>query len=511
MGTDAITSLARIPIVRMGAVAMRDRLASGALTAVQVVDAFLARIAEREAEVGAWAWIDPEFARAQAQHLDAQRRAGRPLGPLHGLPVGLKDIIDTAKIPTANGTALDADRVPAEDAWLVARLKEAGAIILGKTVTTELAFLHSSGTRNPHDLGHSPGGSSAGSAAAVADAMVPLAIGTQTGGSVIRPASYCGVTGFKPSFGAIPRRGVLAQAPSLDTVGVFAADPEGAALLAQVLFGHDPADRATTPQPVPGLLAAAQSEPLVAPVVAVIHPPGWDDAHSDMKDALGELVASLGEQAFEVDLPPAFSQAEAQRRTINLAEMAKFYYRYGRDGREHLSVEMRDALDEGNAIPARDYLAALDWKGCAERRAGRNLRPLRCDPDARGDRPRARGLCHHRQRDLQRALDPLRHARDHAADPVCLERPADGRAAYRTRRRRRPAVAHRPLALRPDPRSGKDPVMNRFLALITFVIFCGYVAILGYGVPSPDLIAVILLTVVLVAYDFITSSGPRDD
>ena len=389
MGTEAVTSLARVPIGRMGATALRDRLASGALSVEQVVDAFLARIAERDGEVGAWAWIDPEFARAQARHLDAHRRTGRPLGPLHGLPVGIKDIIDTARIPTANGTALDAGRVPAEDAWLVARLKEAGAVILGKTVTTELAFLHPSATRNPHDLGHSPGGSSAGSAAAVADAMVPLAVGTQTGGSVIRPASYCGVTGFKPSFGAIPRRGVLAQAPSLDTVGVFAADPQGAALIAQVLFGHDPSDTATAPRPIPGLLAAAESEPLVKPVLAVIHPPGWDDADPDMKDALGELVDTLGEQAFEVDLPPAFAEAEARRRTINLAEMAKCYYRYGRDGREHLSAEMQDALDRGNAIPARDYLAALDWKGMLN--AGLAEIFARCDailtPAATGPAP----------------------------------------------------------------------------------------------------------------------------
>ena len=176
-------------ILGLSAVALRDRLASGALRAVDLVEACRARIGELEPQVGAWAWLDGDHALQQAQRLDQWRQAGRPLGPLHGLPIGLKDIIDTKGIPTENGTPIDAGRVPDEDAWIVARLRAAGAIILGKTVTTECAFMHPGKTRNPHNTAHTPGGSSQGSAAAVAAGMVPLSIGTQTGGSVIRPPS----------------------------------------------------------------------------------------------------------------------------------------------------------------------------------------------------------------------------------------------------------------------------------------------------------------------------------
>lgn len=358
---DAVAKTVAGGLLSLGVVDLRDRLASGALRAEELVEACSARIEAREAEIGAWAWVDPDFAREQARRLDAHRASGRPIGPLHGLPVGLKDIIDTARIPTENGCALDAGRVPIRDAFVVERLRQAGALILGKTATTELAFMHPAKTRNPHNPAHTPGGSSAGSAAAVADGMVPLAIGTQTGGSVIRPASFCGVTGFKPSFGTIPRRGILMQSPTLDTVGVFAGDPQGAALLAEVLFGHDEADSATTLAPRPNLLDIARAAPPLAPVFAFVRPPGWDDADPDLHAAFEELAAALGDQLFEVDLPAPFDEAAEQRKRINFAEMARYYYRYGRDDGGRLGPEIRAALDEGNAIPARDYIAALDW------------------------------------------------------------------------------------------------------------------------------------------------------
>ena len=164
----------------LGVTELRDRLASGALDALALVESYIARIEAREEVVGAWAWFDPEFARAQARTLDSYRRAGRPLGRLHGLPVGLKDVIDTRSIPTENGAAQDKGRVPLRDAFIVERLKAEGAIIMGKTVTTELAFMHPGKTSNPHNPAHSPGGSSQGSAAAVADGMVPLAAGSRT-------------------------------------------------------------------------------------------------------------------------------------------------------------------------------------------------------------------------------------------------------------------------------------------------------------------------------------------
>lgn len=351
------------PILQLGAVELRDRLANGALRAVELATACADRMEAREETIQAWAWFDREHVLRQAAALDQHRAAGRTIGPLHGLPVGIKDIIDTAGIPTENGTELDASRVPGQDAFVVARLKQAGALVFGKTVTTELAFLAPSKTRNPHDPDRTPGGSSAGSAAAVADHMVPLAIGTQTGGSVIRPAAFCGVTGFKPSFGAIPRTGILPQSASLDTVGVFARSLEDAALLAEPLCGYDALDTATTLAPPPALLKTTQSDSPVPPALAFVRQPCWAEADEETKDAFAELAGTLGDQCVEVDLPPPFTQAGDLRQRVNFAEMAKAYYHYEKRGGDRLSPQLRAALDDGKQVLARDYLSALDWPG----------------------------------------------------------------------------------------------------------------------------------------------------
>ncbi|MEC9196854.1 MAG: amidase [Pseudomonadota bacterium] len=344
------------------ALELRDRLRSGAISALDLVEACLGRIAALEDKIGAWEWIDPDYAREQARRLDQWRLAGRPLGPLHGLPVGIKDIIDTKGIPTTNGTPIDSGRVPTEDAWVVSRLRSCGAIIMGKTVTTEGAYLHPNRTRNPHNPDHTPGGSSQGSAAAVAAGMVPLAIGTQTGGSVIRPASYCGVVGMKPSFGVIPRSGILPQSPSLDTVGVFARTIEDAALLVENLAGYDPADTATQPLPAAPMLATAQSPAPVRPTFASVRLPGWHHADGQITDAMAELAEVLESYCFDAVLPEPFEDVAGMRETINLAEMAKCYYGLERRGRDAMSDTLKNAMDRGKAIPARDYLAALDWK-----------------------------------------------------------------------------------------------------------------------------------------------------
>ena len=375
------------------AVQLRDRLASGAVSCEALVGSCLETVAATETgtgtALGAWAWLDAEHALGRARELDALRRRGRGVGPLHGLPVGLKDVIDTKGIPTANGCALDAGRVPGEDAALVARLRAAGALILGKTETTELAFMHPARTRNPAAPGRTPGGSSSGSAAAVAAGAVPLALGTQTGGSVIRPASYCGVVGFKPSFGSIGRTGVLAQSPSLDTVGTFSSCVEDAALLCDALFGHDPGDPATRPSPAPRLLDVALSDPPARPVLAFAELPFAERADADVRGALGELAAFLTESAFAAPLPDAFAQGPAAQRTVQLAELAKHYARYARRGADALSAEARAAIDEGRTITAVDYLAARDWAGVLN--AGLDALFDRCDalvvPAATGAAP----------------------------------------------------------------------------------------------------------------------------
>jgi len=349
-------------ILALPVVTLRDWLASGALRAAELAEALIARIAEIEPSVGAFAWFDPGFLRAQAEHADRLRQSGRPIGPLHGLPVGLKDVIDTKGIPTENGTVLDLGRVPSADAAVVARLRAAGGLILGKTTTTELQFLHPSPTRNPANPDHTPGGSSAGSAAAVAAGMAPLAIGTQTGGSVIRPASFCGCVGFKPSFAAIPRRGILIQSPSLDTVGVFARDVEGVALLAEVLMGPDPEDRAAAPLPPPMLLATARAEVPVTPTFAFVELPGFSCAHQDMRDGMGDLVDWLGDQAWSTPLPRLFNDAAATRARINDAEMAHHYRGYAACGWDQLAPPVRDAIERGRAVSAPDFLSALEMR-----------------------------------------------------------------------------------------------------------------------------------------------------
>ncbi len=350
-----------IPIVALTATDLRCRIAAGSVSVADVVEATIAQIDLREPVVGAFQWFDPDFLRHQAVELDRMRRSGRPVGPLHGVPVAVKDIFDTARIPTENGARLDAGRVPGTDAAVVARLKRAGALIAGKSVTAELAFMGPGRTTNPVDMSRTPGGSSSGSAAAVAAHMVPLAVGTQTGGSVIRPAAYCGIVGFKPTFGAIARTGVLEQSRSLDTVGVFARTVADAALLADAIHGADPGDPQSEAGPPPDLTRIAGSKAPVAPTFAFLKPYGWDEADPATHAAFAELADRLGAQCFALDLPPAFDDAPVWREIINHAEMARSFYRYGTRP-DLLAPQTREALERGNAISARDYLTALDWQ-----------------------------------------------------------------------------------------------------------------------------------------------------
>ncbi len=342
------------------ALQLRDRLASGALKAVDVAAACLEAIAAREPEVGAWAFLDEGCVLRQAEALDSRREKGRPIGPLHGLPVGLKDIIDTKDMPTENGTPIDAGRQPTRDATVARRLRHAGALIMGKTVSTELGSMCPRGTRNPFDAARTPGGSSSGSAAAVGAGMVPLAVGTQTVGSVIRPASFCGVVGFKPTFGLVPRRGVLPQAKPLDTVGVFAHTVGDAALIADVLAGFNSDDPNSLQVPPSRLLDTVLSEPPPAPALAFVKTPFWDAADTATHEGLGELVEALGKSCEEVTLPQLFAEATGAIHTLSRVGIARHYRGYLERGAEQLSDFMRGAIEEGLKIPAVDYLAALD-------------------------------------------------------------------------------------------------------------------------------------------------------
>jgi len=344
----------------LGASEAANALAEGRFNSEELVQACLERIKIDEARVQAWEFLDAEHALRQARAADLRRREGKPLGPLHGVPVGVKDIIDTHDMPTADGTVLHAARTPYGDASLVALLRQAGAIIMGKTVTTELATYSPGKTRNPHNPEHTPGGSSSGSAAAVAARMVPLAIGTQTNGSVIRPAAYCGVVGYKPSFGLISRHGVLKQSRPLDQIGVMARSVEDAALLAEQLIGFDENDPDTRALPKPRLREVAMQEPPLPPTLAFVKTPMWKLADAQCRDAFAELVAHLGARVEEFTLPAGYKDAWKWHQTIMEADLAKNFEAEYRDGRDKLSAALRGQIERGRKVRAVDYNKALD-------------------------------------------------------------------------------------------------------------------------------------------------------
>jgi Asp-tRNA(Asn)/Glu-tRNA(Gln) amidotransferase A subunit family amidase len=331
----------------------------GAVSAEEVVDSCLARIEEVDKDIQAWAFLDPEHARGQARRLDEMRQDGLPLGPLHGIPVGVKDIIDTADMPTEDGTVLHAGRHPHHDATVVTALRHAGAVIMGKTTTTELAVMEPTKTRNPHDRSRSPGGSSSGSAAAVASGMVPLAIGSQTNGSTIRPAAYCGIVGYKPTHGLISRRGVLSQSRTLDHVGVFAGSVADAALLAELLMAFDPADLDMRPTARPPLRALAASEPPLPPRLAFVKSPVWDQAEEGTKAAFAELVDFLADSVVETPLPAMFDRTGDIHRTIHEADLAVSFAHEYEEGRDKLSAGLCGSIERGQQVKAADYIRAI--------------------------------------------------------------------------------------------------------------------------------------------------------
>jgi Asp-tRNA(Asn)/Glu-tRNA(Gln) amidotransferase A subunit family amidase len=337
-------------------------LAAGDFSAEQLMRDCLGRITEREDDVRAWAYIDPDHALQQARAVDTHRANGGDLGPLHGLPVGIKDIIDTADMPTENGSPIFQGRQPSLDATCVAALRAAGAIIMGKTVTTELANINSSKTRNPHDLEYSPGGSSAGSGAGVADFHMPLALGTQTGGSVIRPASFNGVYGLKPTLGLIPRDGVLLQSHTLDTLGVYGRTIEDLALITDSISSHDPRDPQSHAGNRASLRAAYRTKPAAPPRFAFLKTPAWEQADSGAQEAITDVARRLGVSCQEADLPAPFDRIIDLHAAIFAGENAHYYGGHLDERPKLLSEKLRARLQANKDTPARDYVEALTMR-----------------------------------------------------------------------------------------------------------------------------------------------------
>ena len=341
---------------------------AGRESAAEACAAALGRIAETESRVHAWHHLDATQALERAQAIDG---AG-PRGALAGVPVAVKDIIDTADQPTENGTQLDAGRRPGADATVAHRLRAAGALILGKTVTTELACGAARATRNPHALAHTPGGSSSGSAATVAAGGVPLALGTQTAGSVVRPAAFCGVWGMKPSFGAIPRTGVTRLSRTLDHVGVLAGSAQDVALGIDAISGDDGLDQASAGR-APTRLAAALALPLGRPRLAFIRQPAWDEIEPEAAATYETAAAELGAEPLTLD--SSFAEARAVHLGIMRREVAHAFAPWVARGEAELSDTVRTHIEGGRKIDADAYLALLDEADAMRRAFEHVLRP----------------------------------------------------------------------------------------------------------------------------------------
>ena len=331
----------------------------GRIGSADLVADCLQRIDEVDGQVEAWAFLDRDHALSQAKAADDHRKQGKAIGALHGVPIGIKDIFDTGDMPTEFGSPLWAGRTPRRDAAAVAMLRAAGAVIMGKTVTTEYAYFHPGKTRNPHDPERTPGGSSSGSAAAVAAFMVPGAIGSQTNGSVIRPASFCGVVGFKPTHGLIPRSGALMLSRALDHVGVFARSVADVALLAEAMVGFEAEDPDTRPTARPPLATVAASEPPLPPRFAFVRTPAWPHAEPVTEPAFAELTEALGDAASEVELGSSFERAIELHRIVMEVEMAHNLHRDYEMGGGKLSPVLRALIERGRAYAATDYTRAL--------------------------------------------------------------------------------------------------------------------------------------------------------
>jgi Asp-tRNA(Asn)/Glu-tRNA(Gln) amidotransferase A subunit family amidase len=339
---------------------VREHLLSGQET----VPEFMAKLGRfvdgADQAIHAFAHRDDRVVDLQADNLQRDRAAGHLPGPLYGVPVGVKDIIDTMDFPTEYGSPIHAGRYSVGDATVVSRLRAAGAVIFGKTVTTEFATTHPGPTCNPHNLAHTPGGSSSGSAAAVAAGMVPVALGTQTNGSVIRPASFCGVYALKPSRGLLPRTGVLDQSPSLDEIGVFARNLEDIAKLTEIMSGDDGHDRASARQSPRRLYDVAVSQPPLPPKFCFVKTPWWDDVEPEAREAYEAFVAHMGENVEVVQLPDIVKQVAPWLVTVNEIELGVCLQKEWLHHRELLSEPLRARVEKSMTMPGTNYLIAKD-------------------------------------------------------------------------------------------------------------------------------------------------------
>ncbi len=342
-------------LLNLTALDLVTKMKKGEISSEKLVKNYIDQIKTKDKEVEAWEFFDEELAISQAKKLDADRQAGKVQGDLHGVPVGIKDIFDTEDMPTLDGSEAHKKNPSLSDCTVVSKLKQAGAVIMGKTVTAELAYLTPGKTKNPHNPTRTPGGSSMGSAAAVAANMVPLAVGSQTNGSVIRPASYCGVVGYKPSKGLISRHLVMQVSQVLDQIGVFSNSIEDAALISEQLFGHDKLDPDSTLRAKPKLLTASREKPPMKPLLAYVNLPFMNELEEDAKEAFGEVKDELKEQIKDVELPKVFSEIPKWHKIIAESDMAKSFSIDYQKFKNLLSDQIVEAIERGQKYKAIEY------------------------------------------------------------------------------------------------------------------------------------------------------------
>jgi Asp-tRNA(Asn)/Glu-tRNA(Gln) amidotransferase A subunit family amidase len=343
-------------ISRESALSLVERMRGGHTTVVAVMRAHLDRIKALEPDVRAFAHFNAAATLTAAERADKQRGLGDPPGPLHGLPVAVKDIIDTSDFPTEHGGDIFRGRQPEHDATIVKRLRAVGAIVIGKTVTSQYALFVPGPTRNPRDLMRTPGGSSSGSAAAVAAGFVPVALGTQTNGSVIRPASYCGIVGFKPSLGVLPRTGVLRHAALIDHPGVFAGSVADAALVVDTIAGEDVEDSFS--RNLPAALLDAALDRGKTPRLAFAFGPFESRAEQGTREALKSFMARLPQPVDAIELGPEFAVAEATLRALMCAGVAESLGPDIDAAVERVPELVVRLVEEGRALSAVDLLTA---------------------------------------------------------------------------------------------------------------------------------------------------------
>ena len=340
---------------------LASKIKDAQLSSVEVCEKYIERIDKFEKDIKAWAHFDKKVLLEKATEADDHRRSGKPVGLLHGVPIAVKDIIGTVDMPTECGTVIRKGKSYSQNAEIIDLLHASGAIVMGKTATSELAYLGPPATTNPHDKNRTPGGSSSGSAASVASFMAPASIGSQTGGSVIRPASYCGVVGYKPSYGLISRNGVLRTSYSLDQIGMFGRKVEDVAMLAKVLIKKDKYDAATIHYSTENILSETKKGPIFEPKFIFYKTDHWKIIDKKSRESFEYFIKSFKKNIDIFDTPSYFKDIHKYHQIIHETDLANNFSVYFKKFKKKLSKYMQDAISNGNKYTAKEYAEAIDF------------------------------------------------------------------------------------------------------------------------------------------------------